>query len=401
MQTLAHQLFKEIKRRGITFSSDKNAALKQLNNVLEDMNITKAGFGDLAPQDNNVLTELMVLLQKNNMGFFGICPHYRLWRGREGWRHRCEVMKNATRCRGKTAQCKAQINVLITPPTPVEIVDAIMERMNNVDITLKSITYAEDHDWERVAKHRPNVWIVGQLPPLTPEVLWRHAWLILSTTASVRRFLQHSVFEKIKRHRIKVIRTATAHVQGVVEMTLHFLFTHLKKRPSVKVLPELRVLVIGYGVMGKGIVKALKSLNVGKVDVLDPYVQSSDVNVKGIKHLRGKYDVIVLSAQPRHPNQNHTILNEKVLKHLETGGAIINVSRETYIDVQAVKDTIRKHRATYFSDLGDEFMITGPYTHYTPHIASTSQFTKQQVITLATQYFVDSINKGVFHERVW
>ncbi len=165
-------------------------------------------------------------------------------------------------------------------------------------------------------------------------------------------------------------------------------------------LNELTVGVIGYGDIGKRVVKLLKAFG-SKVLVADPYVQLSGDDLKdgvelvSLDSLLRQSDVVTL--HPRVTAETTHMMNEDTIAQMKPGSILINTARGPLVDYDAL------YQALVSEHLGgammETFAVEPPPTDWpllkhpavtlTPHIAGASVKT----VTYAADQAAIAVNR--------
>jgi hypothetical protein len=109
--TIAYEIFKEFKRRGIEQSfqeRDPGEYRSILDGILSELNISKSTLGELESHNPGTSSELLYLMQ-SEMGIdFEICKHYKMWINRKGEQRRCWFNRGPVQvnCYGIIEKCE-------------------------------------------------------------------------------------------------------------------------------------------------------------------------------------------------------------------------------------------------------------------------------------------------------
>ena len=383
MQTFSDAVFKELKTRGVRFRRARKDDVRALDKALIDLNTTKmrlAEFETAAGREGHL--RLAFLCQRYLGADLGLCNLYKIWKNRNDWQERCLLRKepHQTECNGAKENCNMAVNVGVAAPCPEKLVESIPRVIRGASLIPGAVFLI--NEWSSEERLDANILVAGHMPE--DYSLLSRVRFIQSMTASHRRF----DVEMLKKNRIILSLAGESHATANAEMALSFLFSHLKNlnqyeegdydRKAVKLLSEVRILVVGFGHSGRKIYSMIKKLG-GDAAVFDPYVSEQNVVQLGKQELQSqKFDVVIVVAQPK--NRNETVLTEDIVNTLSEGGGVINVSREGYVSEDAVLRALREKGISYYSDFFQEEKFYGiKGTFYTPHVASSSTLQKRTV----------------------
>jgi D-3-phosphoglycerate dehydrogenase len=170
---------------------------------------------------------------------------------------------------------------------------------------------------------------------------------------------------------------------AVCEYTLSCLFHHYTKIDNHlhwshdrvwdrKLLRDQRVLILGYGHIGK-ILKASLSPLCREVLVYDPFHEDSDESViqEFDKEIFNDIDVLLVSANLNH--SSHQLVNHEVLKRLSSDAVIINPARGEIVKESDLVQFLQKNpKATAYLDVFEEEPFEPGYLHDLPNLNKTS-----------------------------
>ena len=191
-----------------------------------------------------------------------------------------------------------------------------------------------------------------------------------------------------KQLNIAVYNTPKGPTQSVAELTVGCLLSLIRDVPNVNnlmhtgkwqkatghLLKDMKVLLIGYGRIGKTVARILSSIG-AKIFINDPFVKVEDIPEhfmkvdlnKGIS----KADVIIL-----HSSGEDLLLGEKEFGLVKSGVYILNAARGTLIDEDALEKSLNSGQvAGAWLDTFEKEPYTGNLSKYnqvilTPHIGS-------------------------------
>ena len=135
-------------------------------------------------------------------------------------------------------------------------------------------------------------------------------------------------------------------------------------------LKEKKLLIIGYGKIGKKIYQKLK--NFLQIDIFDIKLHSLTI----LKHKIKKADIITLQIDGGKNNKN--FFNENYLKIMKKNSALVNTARATIVNENDLYKNIKTKKISAFFDVFWKEPYLGKLREYnnngfymTPHIAST------------------------------
>ena len=191
-----------------------------------------------------------------------------------------------------------------------------------------------------------------------------------------------------KKLNIDVYNTPEGPTQSVAELTVGCLLSLIRDVPNVNnlmhtgkwekatghLLKDMKVLLIGYGRIGKTVAKILSSIG-GKIFINDPFVKDEDIPDHYTKvdliEVISKADVITL-----HNSGEDLILGENEFDLMKSGVYILNAARGGLIDEYALEKAINSGKvAGAWLDAYQEEPYNGDLSKYcqvilTPHIGS-------------------------------
>jgi len=134
--------------------------------------------------------------------------------------------------------------------------------------------------------------------------------------------------------------------------------------------------VIGYGAIGKEVVRVAKALGM-RVLIHDPYVKG--IEQVSLDELFSQSDFVVPLAVATAETEN--LINEKTLKQMKRGAYLINVSRGNLVDEDALEAALKSgHLGGCAMDVGrapDQMpslrLASRPDVIATPHTAGLTQ----------------------------
>ena len=161
-------------------------------------------------------------------------------------------------------------------------------------------------------------------------------------------------------------------------------------------LSELTVGLIGYGQVGRRVVKLLKVFGC-RILVSDPYVQLSVEDLRdgviqtSLEQLLAESDVV--SLHPRVTPETTKMINRDTLAQMKKGAYVINTSRGPLLDYDALYDALKSNhlRGAMLETFSieptppDWHLLQLPNVTLTPHIAGASVKTVRYAAGLAAE----------------
>jgi len=165
-------------------------------------------------------------------------------------------------------------------------------------------------------------------------------------------------------------------------------------------LNELTVGIIGYGDIGKRVVKLLKAFD-AKVLVADPYVQLSaddlrdGVELIGLDELLARSDVVSLHA--RVTDETTQMINKDTIARMKPGAILVNTARGPLLNYDDLYDALVSEHISgamletfAIEPLPDDWPLSKhPSVTMTPHIAGASIKT----VTYAADQIAIAVNR--------
>ena len=212
--------------------------------------------------------------------------------------------------------------------------------------------------------------------------------------------------EACNKHGIKLSNTPDAPTAAVAEMALATLLTigheiiscnndvHnmvWKKRIGFSLI-GLKVLIIGYGRIGKRFADYLRALG-SEILVYDPW--QKEISEENLKEALGKADVVSL-----HASGKEMILTEDMLDALKNGSTVLNCARGALIDEDALYDRLKSGKiANYWGDVFSEEPYTGKLVEcenaiLTPHISTYNSLCRESMEIEAVKNIMEDLGIG-------
>ena len=207
---------------------------------------------------------------------------------------------------------------------------------------------------------------------------------------------------------IRVVNTPEAPIQAVAELTLGLILALLRhiplsdrgmragiwKKNMGTLLQEKTIGIVGLGRIGKRVCLLLYPFNVTIVayDVIPDhtFASSSGIRMVDLEELLRVSDIVSV-----HVSSTECIIGVNELKKMKKSGVLVNISRGSVVDEDALIDALRKGEITGAAlDVFAEEPYSGPLTELdnvvlTPH---TGSYAKESRIEMETQAVDNLLN---------
>jgi phosphoglycerate dehydrogenase-like enzyme len=151
-----------------------------------------------------------------------------------------------------------------------------------------------------------------------------------------------------------------------------------------KLIKNSRILIVGYGNVGREIKKKMSPL-CDELFVFTNYAEKNTPNfITNLDELKKneKFDVIIICVKYK-----STKVSYEILSHLNQNGTLINISRAKYIDINDILKLL-KEQFTVISDVGysepigrdDKLLMKYDNYFYLPHIGVNNQDLYQEAL---------------------
>jgi D-3-phosphoglycerate dehydrogenase len=253
------------------------------------------------------------------------------------------------------------------------------------------------------------------------------AWFVIAGTESFsRRLLKTSPqlkaisrvgvgtdsidLKTAEKQGVFVFNTPEAPARSVAEHTLALIFAILKHIPDYNtrvrrndytvrpgtLLQGKTIGVVGMGRIGSGVAAMLQALGC-TIIYFDPFLRQQPstpgTSVSSLTELVAVSDIITIHAAP--PQDSRPLFNGYIFKQCKRGCIIINTSRGSLIDEHALEAALNDETVSAAGlDVFESEPYRGPLLGYpqvivTPHIASNTTESRQQMEMDAVQHIVE------------
>lgn len=258
-----------------------------------------------------------------------------------------------------------------------ELVAALPEKLQIVGIS--SAGY-DSYDLEALARRNVKVTNVPVSREAAMDVADTALWHVISGCRSF------NYWDKKTRDINNTLQVRdVVRNEGVEEKEVGFAFGHVVGGNPVRRISNRRVVVLGYGLIGKLVIERLKAFGM-KVDIIVTnklkYAESSDYeniyNAADFPQVSKNADVVVICL-PGGTATEH-IVNEKIINNLKPQSIIVNIGRGSSIDHAALKKAVESNHVAHVGlDVFDteprveEFWVKNPrHCSITPHLGSST-----------------------------
>lgn len=210
-------------------------------------------------------------------------------------------------------------------------------------------------------------------------------------------------FEACKRHNIKVSNTPDAPTEAVAEMTLAALLAigheiipsnrdiheHVWKKRIGFSLNGLKVLIIGYGRIGRKVADKLKLLGC-EISVYDPFYP--EFSVTDLKRALQNVEVVSL-----HASGKEEILSAEEIGWMKDGAVLLNCARGDLVNEDALYTALKSGKLSYY--WGDVFwrepyegkIIECQNAILTPHISTYNKLCRESMESEAVKNLLEDL----------
>ncbi len=231
----------------------------------------------------------------------------------------------------------------------------------------------------------------------------------------------------LNKKKLSLAITNKSVINPVAEHTISLIFSILKKikkfdnfsrkefwkkkkidyRPND--LYKKKVLIIGYGNIGKRVAKFLSVYNC-EIKIYDPYVKSSKYkNQRNLKKALQHSDIVSLHLP--FSKKTHKFFNKKLFDCMQPNSIFINTSRGKIVDENALINKLKKNK-NFFAGI-DVFynepiskknsLIKQENILMTPHISTSSEFTRyemsNEVLSNIRNFFKNKVSSKNFLKK--
>lgn len=229
----------------------------------------------------------------------------------------------------------------------------VMEILKSKGIDVAKNPYGRKMNQEEIIKHLQGAdGLLAGLEPLNEEVFAQCP--DLKAIARIGIGMDNVDQEAAARHKIRVSNTPEGPTNAVAEMTLTVLLAichnlvdanedvhnGIWKKRMGRSIRGLKVLVIGYGHIGRRTAELLKGLG-AEISVYDKYMP--EVSMYSLEQGIAQADVITL-----HASGKEEILSREVINQMKEGVVILNSARGGLINEQALYDALKSNKVAVF-----------------------------------------------------
>lgn len=233
--------------------------------------------------------------------------------------------------------------------TNSEVIDILKSK----GIEIVKNPYGRKMNQEEIIKHLQGAdGLLAGLEPLNEEVFIQCP--NLKAIARIGIGMDNVDQEAAARYKIKVSNTPEGPTSAVAEMTLTALLSichnlidanddihnGIWKKRMGKSIHGMKVLVIGYGHIGKKTAELLERLG-AEISIYDKYI--SEVSVHSLEQGVAQADVITL-----HASGKEEIISQELIEQMKDGVIILNSARGGLVNEQALYDALKSNKVAAF-----------------------------------------------------
>lgn len=233
--------------------------------------------------------------------------------------------------------------------TNSEVIDILKSK----GIEIVKNPYGRKMNQEEIIKHLQGAdGLLAGLEPLNEEVFIQCP--NLKAIARIGIGMDNVDQEAAARYKIKVSNTPEGPTSAVAEMTLTALLSichnlidanddihnGIWKKRMGKSIQGMKVLVIGYGHIGKKTAELLERLG-AEISIYDKYI--SEVSVPSLEQGVAQADVITL-----HASGKEEIISQELIEQMKDGVIILNSARGGLVNEQALYDALKSNKVAAF-----------------------------------------------------
>lgn len=280
--------------------------------------------------------------------------------------------------------------------------DKALKLLEENEIEVIKNPYGRKMNEDEIIEHLQGVdGLLAGLEPLTERVYEKAPQL--KVIARIGIGMDNVDVESAKRHGIRVSNTPDAPTAAVAEMALAALLTigheiipcnrdvhngSWNKRIGFS-LDGLRVLMVGYGRIGRRFAEHLKYFG-SEILIYDPFLP--ELSEKSLAEALKKADVVTL-----HASGKEEILGKEMFACMKDGVVLLNCSRGTLVNEDALYESLKNGKVAKY--WGDVFW-TEPYTGkllecenavLTPHISTYNSLCRESMETEAVKNLLEDL----------
>ena len=158
-------------------------------------------------------------------------------------------------------------------------------------------------------------------------------------------------------------------------------------------LADSRILMLGYGGVGKAIASRLAPFEVDLTPIASRAREEDGLQVRALDEFRGLLPTtdILINVLPGGPETRH-LINDAALSALPDGALVVNVGRGPTVDTDALVDHVRRGRIRVASDVfdpeplpADHPLWTLPGVLVTPHVGGLTNAMAPRIAKLVAE----------------
>lgn len=229
----------------------------------------------------------------------------------------------------------------------------VIDILESKGIEIVKNPYGRKMNQEEIIKHLQGAdGLLAGLEPLNEEVFIQCP--NLKAIARIGIGMDNVDQESAARYKIKVSNTPEGPTSAVAEMTLTALLSichnlidanddihnGIWKKRMGKSIQGMKVLVIGYGHIGKKTAELLERLG-AEISIYDKYIP--EVSVHSLEQGVAQADVITL-----HASGKEEIISQELIEQMKDGVIILNSARGGLVNEQALYDALKSNKVAAF-----------------------------------------------------
>ena len=245
--------------------------------------------------------------------------------------------------------------------------------------------------------------VIAGLETYDENILKNSSIKIISRLGSGISNIDLKVAKKLK---IKVLSTPDAPTEAVAELTVGMMIALLRNivnsnndlkkekwnRSFGGLLKNKKILIIGYGKIGKKVHHHLKNFN-ADIFIYDPFKNLKSISIsKNLNSLLSKVDIISC-----HASGNQEILGEQQFKKIKKGTILLNSSRGSIVSEKQIINAIQNKTLSFaWIDVFNSEPYRGKMTKLkniilTPHISSYTVETRIKMENDAVMNLINNL----------
>ncbi len=249
--------------------------------------------------------------------------------------------------------------LLITCPAMINSKSTYAAELSSLDINVTTPSIEQQLTESKLIKLIPefDAWIIGD-DPATFRVVEAGKKGRLKAAVKWGAGTDNIDFSAFEKFNIPITNTPALFGEEVADVALNYIISLARQtlfisnevknglwpKPQGMSLAGKKIGVVGYGAIGKALVKRLKTCNM-QVVCYDPLLQQNqgaDFEIATWPNRLAELDYLVLCCALT--KDNHQMLNEETIALCKTGIRIVNVSRGQLIDENALCTALQKNK---------------------------------------------------------